>query len=270
MAKIINHQLDHQYIGFTRFMQFISSLDSYTFGEMKAGNPTDKVKKAVKQFQVTKLRRAIRTLIDQSDLEPVYEVTKTLLLTNPRYEFNALMNLLATADRAVLDDNEKTHLQAFIDYYKLLSDDHVLNTLDTGDYRTLSTPLVEYLTKEQAKAIVDANDDQVYVTTLLAPNNLPLRDIDSNPVVRVDHTKIDQEFDQSRATIEMLANQFDISQTAMIDLLRKTDLTLNDVRYIRQDWTTSARLMMAFDEKQVRTAISDALTNLARQMTAED
>ena len=62
MAKIINHQLDHQYIGFTRFMQFISGLDSYTFGEMKAGNPTDKVKKAVKQFQITKLRRAIRTL----------------------------------------------------------------------------------------------------------------------------------------------------------------------------------------------------------------
>ena len=263
MAKIINHQLDHQYIGFTRFMQFISSLDSYTFGEMKAGNPTDKVKKAVKQFQVTKLRRAIRTLIDQSDLEPVYEV-------NPRYEFNALMNLLVTADKSILSDNEKTHLQAFIDYYKLLSDDHVLNTLDTGDYRTLSTPLVEYLTKEQAKAMVDANDDRVYITTLLAPDDLPLRDIDSNPVIRVDHTKIDQEFDQSRTTIDMLANQFDLSQSAVIDLLRKTNLTLHDVRYIRQDWTTSARLMMTFDEQQVRTAISNALTNLAQQMTAED
>ena len=265
MAKIINHQLDHQYIGFTRFMQFISGLDSYTFGEMKAGNPTDKVKKAVKQFQVTKLRRAIRTLIDESDLEPVYEVTKTLLLTNPRYEFNALMNLLATADRAVLDDDEQAHLQAFINYYKLLSDDHVLNTLDTGDYRTQSTPLVEYLTKEQAKAMVDANDDRVYITTLLAPDNLPLRDIDANPAVRVDHSNIDQEFDQSRTTIEILANQFDLSH-----LLRKTNLTLTDVRYIRQDWTTSARLMMTFDEKQVRVAISDALTNLAQQMTAED
>ena len=118
--------------------------------------------------------------------------------------------------------------------------------------------------------MVDANDDQVYVTTLLAPNNLPLRDIDSNPVVRVDHDDADQEFDQSRTTIEILANQFDLSQSSVIDLLRKTDLTLNDVRYIRQDWTTSARLMMTFDEKQVRVAISDALTNLARQMTAED
>ena len=180
------------------------------------------------------------------------------------------MNLLAAADRAVLDDNEKTHLQAFIDYYKLLSDDHVLNTLDTGDYRTLSTPLVEYLTKEQAKAMVDANDDRVYITTLLAPDNLPLRDIDANPAVRVDHNNIDQEFDQSRTTIDMLANQFDLSQSAVIDLLRKTDLTLNDVHYIRQDWTTSARLMMTFDEQQVRTAISNVLTNLAQQMTAED
>lgn len=263
MAELINPEYDHQYISFTQLMRVFSDLRSYTFEESKDREFVRRMDKAGKTFRVTKLRNAVKQLLSLSDLQPVYEITSTLVLVNPRYEFNQIMRLLKSEHVDALSDELALQVEMFTKFYEsTISDEHVKTIMNQG---TLATPLVEYLTPAdfQRAENGEIDDTGLYVNTaIIASQTLPLQQIDKQ-VYRVDLQQVRQALTDDLLRIDQIADLLDVSYKTVTDLLQKSDLALSDAQFVRDRSASDARLLMAFDRKAVTQQLKLALQRIS-------
>lgn len=273
MAKLINPEYDHHYLSFTQATRLFSAVQSYTFEESKDREFVRRIDKASEAIQVTKLRTAVKQLIDLADLQPVYEITSTLALVNPRYEFNQIMGLFASKYVNELSDDLAEQVQAFKKFYEsTISDEHVRIVADGG---TLATPFMKYLTPAdfQRAENGEIDVDGLYVNSMsIASPTSPLSQLDGQ-VYHVDPSQVQQTLTDDLLQIDQIAEMLNVSYKTVTDLLQKSDLTLNDARFVRDNVTTNARLLMVFDRDVVAQQLTLALqrlSNSVNQLTASD
>lgn len=262
MAKLINPEYDHQYLSFTQATRLFSAVQSYTFEESKDREFVRRIDKASETIQVTKLRTAVKQLIDMADLQPVYEITSTLALVNPRYEFNQIMGLFASKHVSELPDDLAEQVTAFKKFYEsTISDEHVRTVADGG---TLATPFVKYLTQAdyQRAERGEIDDAGLVYASIIASQTLPLQQLDGH-VYRADPAQVNETLTDDLLEIDQIANMLDVSYKTVTDLLQKSDLTLNDTHFVRDNVTTNARLLMAVDRKLVAQQLTLALQRLS-------
>lgn len=268
MAKLINPEYDHQYLSFTQATRLFSAVQSYTFEESKDREFVRRIDKASETIQVTKLRTAVKQLIDLADLQPVYEITSTLALVNPRYEFNQIMGLFASKHVSELSDDLAEQVTAFKKFYEsMISDEHVEAVVNCG---TLATPFMKYLTPTdyQRAERGEIDDAGLVYASIIASQKLPLQQLDGH-VYRVDPSQVKETLTDDLFEIDQIANMLNVSYKTVTDLLQKSDLTLNDVYFVRDDNTSSARLLMAVDRKAVSQQLTLALQRLSWQLDNE-
>ena len=273
MAKLINPEYDHQYLSFTQATRLFSAVQSYTFEESKDRDFVRRIDKASEAIQVTKLRTALKQLIDLADLQPVYEITSTLALVNPRYEFNQLMGLFASKHVDELSDDLAEQVQMFKKFYEsIISDEHVETVAHGG---TLATPFMKYLTAADFQRAENGEIDVagLYVNSAIIGSRLsPLGQLDGH-VYRVDPSQVQQTLTDNLLQIDQIAEMLNVSYKTVTDLLQKSDLTLNDAYFVRDNVTTNARLLMVFDRDVVAQQLKLALQRLSdsvNQLTASD
>lgn len=263
MAKLINPEYDHHYLSFTQATRLFSAVQSYTFEESKDRDFVRRIDKASETIQVTKLRTAVKQLIDMADLQPVYEITSTLALVNPRYEFNQLMGLLESKYVSELSDDLAEQVNEFKKFYELtISDEHVKTVADGG---TLATPFMKYLTPADFQRAENGEIDVqgLYVNSAVIASQLsPLSQLDEH-VYQVDPSQVEQTATNGLLQIDQLADMLNVSYKTVTDLLQKSDLTLNDAHFVRDTVTTNARLLMAFDPNVVAQQLTLALQRLS-------
>lgn len=266
MAKLINPEYDHQYLSFTQATRLFSAVQSYTFEESKDREFVRALDKASAAIQVTKLRTAVKQLIDLADLQPVYEITSTLALVNPRYEFNQLMGLLASKYVGELSDDLAEQVQAFRKFYEsIISDEHVKAVAHGG---TLATPFMQYLTPAEFQQAENGeiDDHGLYAHTVIIASQLsPLSQLDGH-VYHVNPSQVQQTLTDDLLQIDQIAEMLNVSYKTVTDLLQKSDLTLNDARFVRDTVTTNARLLMAFDRDTVTQQLTLALQRLSNSV----
>lgn len=263
MAELINPEYDYRYISFTQLMRLFSDLRSYTFEESKDREFVRRMDKASKTFRVTKLREAVKQLLSSADLQPVYEITSTLVLVNPRYEFNQIMHLLESEHVNKLSDELALQVKMFTKFYEsTISDEHVKTIMNQG---TLAAPLVEYLTPAdfQRAENGEIDDTGLYVNTaIIASQTLPLQQIDGQ-VYRVDLRQVRQALTDDLLRIDQIADLLDVSYKTVTDLLQKSDLALSDAQFVRDRSASDARLLMAFDRKTATQQLKLALQRIS-------
>lgn len=267
MAKLINPEYDHHYLSFTQATRLFSAVQSYTFEESKDREFVRRIDKASEAIQVTKLRTAVKQLIDLADLQPVYEITSTLALVNPRYEFNQLMGLLASKHVDELSDDLAEQVKMFKKFYELtISDEHVKTVANGG---TLATPFMKYLTPADFQRAENGEIDVagLYVNSMsIASPTSPLSQLDGQ-VYWVDPLQVRQTLTDNLLQIDQLADMLNVSYKTVIDLLQKSDLTLNDAYFVRDNVTTNARLLMVFDYDVVAQQLTLALQRLSNSVS---
>lgn len=266
MAKLINPEYDHHYLSFTQATRLFSAVQSYTFEESKDREFVRLMDKASETIQVTKLRTAVKQLIDMADLQPVYEITSTLALVNPRYEFNQIMGLFASEYVNELSDDLVEQVQAFKKFYEsTISDEHVKTVVHGG---TLATPFMQYLTPAdyQRAERGEIDDAGLVYASIIASQKLPLQQLDGH-VYRADPAQVNEALTDDLLEIEQIANMLNVSYKTVTDLLQKSDLTLNDAHFVRDNVTTNARLLMAFDRKVVAKQLTLALQRLSNSVS---
>lgn len=267
MAKLINPEYDHHYLSFTQATRLFSAVQSYTFEESKDREFVRRIDKASEAIQVTKLRTAVKQLIDLADLQPVYEITSTLALVNPRYEFNQLMGLLASKHVDELSDDLAEQVKMFKKFYELtISDEHVKTVANGG---TLATPFMKYLTPADFQRAENGEIDVagLYVNSMsIASPTSPLSQLDGQ-VYWVDPLQVRQTLTDNLLQIDQLAEMLNVSYKTVIDLLQKSDLTLNDAYFVRDNVTTNARLLMVFDYDVVAQQLTLALQRLSNSVS---
>lgn len=266
MAKLINPEYDYHYLSFTQATRLFSAVQSYTFEESKDREFVRQMDKARDTIQVTKLRTAVKQLIDMADLQPVYEITSTLALVNPRYEFNQLMGLLESKHVSELSDDLAEQVQAFKKFYEsAISDEHVRTVADGG---TLATPFMKYLTPTdfQRAENGEIDVDGLYVNSAVIASRLsPLSQLDEH-VYWVDPSQVKQTATNGLLQIDQIADMLNMSYKTVTDLLQKSDLTLSDAYFVRDNVTTNARLLMAFDPNVVAQQLTLALQRLSNSV----
>ena len=266
MAKLINPEYDHHYLSFTQATRLFSAVQSYTFEESKDREFARSIDKASAAIQVTKLRTAVKQLIDLADLQPVYEITSTLALVNPRYEFNQIMGLLESKHVDELPDDLAEQVQMFKKFYEsTISDEHVRTVADGG---TLATPFMKYLTPTdfQRAENGEIDVDGLYVNSAIIGSRLsPLGQLDGH-VYRVDPSQVQQTLTDNLLQIDQIADMLNVSYKTVTDLLQKSDLTLSDAHFVRDNVTTNARLLMAFDRDVVTQQLTLALQRLSNSV----
>lgn len=264
MAKLINSKYDYQYISFTQVMRLFSAVQSYTFEESKDREFVRRIDKASETIQVTKLRTAVKQLIDLTDLQPVYEVTSTLALVNPRYEFNQLMGLFTSEYVDDLPDDLAGQVKMFKKFYETISDEHVETVVNHG---TLATPFMKYLTPAdyQRAERGEIDDTGLVYASMIASQKLPLQQLDGH-VYRADPAQVKETLTDDLLEIDQIANMLNVSYKTVTDLLQKSDLTLDDVQFVRDDNTSSARLLMAVDRKLVAQQLTLAMQRMIWQL----
>lgn len=263
MAKLINSEYDHHYLSFTQATRLLSAVQSYTFEESKDREFARRIDKASETIQVTKLRTAVKQLIDLADLQPVYEITSTLALVNPRYEFNQIMGLLVSEYADELSDDLAEQVHAFRKFYEsIISDEHVKTVVNGG---TLATPFMKYLTPADFQRAENGEIDVqgLYVNSAIIGSQLsPLGQLDEH-VYQVDPSQVQQTLTGGLLQIDQIASMLNVSYKTVTDLLQKSDLTLNDAHFVRDTVTTNARLLMAFDRDVVAHQLTLALQRLS-------
>lgn len=263
MAKLINPEYDHHYLSFTQATRLFSAVQSYTFEESKDRDFVRQMDKARDTIQVTKLRNAVKQLIDLTDLQPVYEITSTLALVNPRYEFNQIMSLFASEYVNELSDDLVEQVQAFEKFYEsTISDEHVKTVANGG---TLATPFMKYLTPADFQRAENGEIDVhgLYVNSAIIGSRLsPLGQLDGH-VYQVDPSQVQQTLTDNLLQIDQIADMLNVSYKTVTDLLQKSDLTLNDAHFVRDPATSSARLLMVFDRDTVAHQLTLALQRLS-------
>lgn len=265
MAKLINPEYDHQYLSFTQATRLFSAVQSYTFDESKDREFVRRIDKASETIQVTKLRTAVKQLIDLADLQPVYEITSTLALVNPRYEFNQIMGLFASKHVDELSDDLAEQVHAFKKFYEsTISDEHVKTVAHSG---TLATPFMKYLTPTdfQRAERGEIDDTGLVYASIIASQKLPLQQLDGH-VYRADPSQVKQTVTNGLLQIDQIADMLNVSYKTVTDLLQKSDLTLNNVYFVRDDNTSSARLLMAVDRKLVAQQLTLAMQRMIWQL----
>lgn len=268
MAKLINPEYDHQYLSFTQATRLFSAVQSYTFEESKDREFVRLMDKASETIQVTKLRTAVKQLIDMADLQPVYEITSTLALVNPRYKFNQIMGLLESKYVDELSDDLAEQVTAFKKFYEsTISDEHVRTVADGG---TLATPFMKYLTPVdyQRAERGEIDDTGLVYASIIASQKLPLQQLDGH-VYRADPAQVKETLTDDLLEIDQIADMLNVSYKTVTDLLQKSDLTLNDAHFVRDTVTSSARLLMAFDRKVVAQQLTLALQRMSWQLDNE-
>lgn len=265
MAKLINPEYDYQYLSFTQATRLFSAVQSYTFEESKDREFVRRIDKASETIQVTKLRAAVKQLIDLADLQPVYEITSTLALVNPRYEFNQIMGLLESKHVDELSDDLAEQVHTFRKFYEsTISDEHVKAVVNGG---TLATPFMQYLTPadyQQAER-GEIDDTGLVYASIIASQTLPLQQLDGH-VYRADPSQVKETLTDDLLEIDQIANMLNVSYKTVTDLLQKSDLTLNNVYFVRDDNTSSARLLMAVDRKLVAQQLTLAMQRMIWQL----
>ena len=263
MAKLINPEYNHHYLSFTQATRLFSAVQSYTFEESKDREFVRRIDKASETIQVTKLRTAVKQLIDMADLQPVYEITSTLALVNPRYEFNQIMGLFASKHVSELSDDLAEQVQAFKKFYEsTISDEHVKTVANGG---TLATPFMKYLTPADFQRAENGEIDVhgLYVNSAIIGSRLtPLGQLDGH-VYQLDPSQVQQTLTDDLLQVDQIADMLNVSYKTVTDLLQKSDLTLNDVQFVRDTVTSSARLLMAFDRDVVAQQLTLALRRLS-------
>lgn len=261
MAKLINPEYDHQYLSFTQATRLFSAVQSYTFEESKDREFVRRIDKASETIQVTKLRTAVKQLIDMADLQPVYEVTSTLALVNPRYEFNQIMSLFESKHVNDLPDDLAEQVNMFRKFYETISDEHVEAVVNHG---TLATPFMKYLTPAdyQRAERGEIDDAGLVYASIIASQTLPLQQLDGH-VYRADPAQVNEILTDDLLEIDQIADMLNVSYKTVTDLLQKSDLTLSDVHFVRDTVTTNARLLMAFDRDAVAQQLTLALQRLS-------
>lgn len=266
MAKLINPEYDHHYLSFTQATRLFSAVQSYTFEESKDREFVRLMDKASETIQVTKLRTAVKQLIDMADLQPVYEITSTLALVNPRYEFNQIMGLFASEYVNELSDDLVEQVQAFKKFYEsTISDEHVKTVAHGG---TLATPFMQYLTPAEFQQFENGeiNDHDLYAHTVIIASQLsPLGQLDGH-VYWVDPAQVKQALTDDLLEIDQIADMLNVSYKTVTDLLQKSDFTLGDVQFVRDDNTSSTRLLMAVDRKLVAQQLTLAMQRMILQL----
>ena len=267
MAKLINPEYDHQYLSFTQATRLFSAVQSYTFEESKNRDFVRTINKASETIQVSKLRTAVKQLIDLADLQPVYEITSTLALVNPRYEFNQLMGLFASEYVNELSDDLAEQVHTFKKFYEsTISDEHVRTVVHGG---TLATPFMKYLTPADFQRAENGEIDVagLYINSAIIGSRLsPLGQLDGH-VYRVDPSQVQQTSTDNLLQIDQIADMLNVSYKTVTDLLQKSDLTLNDAHFVRDSATSSARLLMAFDRDVVTKQLTLALQRMSDSVT---
>lgn len=267
MAKLINPEYNHHYLSFTQATRLFSAVQSYTFDESKDREFVRRIDKASETIQVTKLRTAVKQLIDMADLQPVYEITSTLALVNPRYEFNQIMGLFASKHVSELSDDLAEQVHAFKKFYEsTISDEHVKTVAHGG---TLATPFMQYLTPAEFQQAENGeiDDHDLYAHTVIIASQLsPLGQLDGH-VYWVDPAQVKETLTDDLLEIDQIANMLDVSYKTVTDLLQKSDLTLNDVHFVRDNVTTNARLLMVFDRDAVAQQLTLALQRLSNSVS---
>ena len=266
MAKLINPEYDHHYLSFTQATRLFSAVQSYTFAESKDQEFVRQMDKASAAIQVTKLRIAVKQLIDLADLQPVYEITSTLALVNPRYEFNQLMGLFESKHVDELSDDLAEQVQMFKKFYEsTISDEHVRTVADGG---TLATPFMKYLTPTDFQRAENGEIDVqgLYINSAVIASQLsPLSQLDEH-VYQVDPLQVQQTATDNLLQIDQIADMLNMSYKTVTDLLQKSDLTLSDVHFVRDNVTTNARLLMAFDPNVAAQQLTLALQRLGNSV----
>lgn len=266
MAKLINPEYDYHYLSFTQATRLFSAVQSYTFEESKDREFVRRIDKASETIQVTKLRTAVKQLIDLTDLQPVYEITSTLALVNPRYEFNQIIGLLASEHVDELSDDLAEQVHAFRKFYEsIISDEHVKTVADGG---TLATPFMKYLTPADFQRAENGEIDVagLYVNSAIIASQLsPLSQLDEH-VYQVDPSQVEQTATNGLLQIDQIADMLNMSYKTVTDLLQKSDLTLSDAYFVRDNATTNARLLMAFDRDVVAQQLTLALQRLSNSV----
>lgn len=262
MAKLINPEYDHHYLSFTQATRLFSAVQSYTFEESKDREFVRRIDKASETIQVTKLRTAVKQLIDLADLQPVYEITSTLSLVNPRYEFNQLMGLFTSEYVDDLSDDLAEQVKMFRKFYEsTISDEHVEAVVNHG---TLATPFMKYLTSAdfQRAERGEISDAGLVYASIIASQTLPLQQLDEH-VYRADPAQVNETLTDDLLEIDQIAETLNVSYKTVTDLLQKSDLTLSDAHFVRDTVTSSARLLMAFDRKVVAKQLTLALQRMS-------
>lgn len=194
-----------------------------------------------------------------ADLQPVYEITSTLALVNPRYEFNQLMGLFASEYVDELSDDLAEQVHAFKKFYEsTISDEHVRTVANGG---TLATPFMKYLTPADFQRAENGEIDVagLYVNSAIIASQLsPLGQLDGH-VYWVDPLQVQQTLTDNLLQIDQIATMLNVSYKTVTDLLQKSDLTLNDAHFVRDNVTSSARLLMAFDRDTAAQQLTLAL-----------
>ena len=263
MAKLINPEYDHHYLSFTQATRLFSAVQSYTFEESKDRDFVRTINKASETIQVSKLRTAVKQLIDLADLQPVYEITSTLALVNPRYEFNQLMGLFASEYVNELSDDLAEQVHTFKKFYEsTISDEHVRTVVHGG---TLATPFMKYLTPADFQRAENGEIDVagLYINSAIIGSRLsPLGQLDGH-VYRVDPSQVQQSLTDNLLQIDQIADMLNVSYKTVTDLLQKSDLTLSDAYFVRDSAASSARLLMAFDHDAVAQQLKLALQRMS-------
>lgn len=267
MAKLINPEYDHHYLSFTQVTRLFSAVQSYTFEESKDREFVRQMDKASEAIQVTKLRTAVKQLINMADLQPVYEITSTLALVNPRYEFNQIMGLLESKYVNELSDDLAEQVTAFRKFYEsIISDEHVRTVANGG---TLATPFMKYLTPTDFQRAENGEIDVqgLYVNSMsIASPTSPLSQLDEQ-VYQVDPSQVEQTATNGLLQIDQIADMLNMSYKTVTDLLQKSDLTLSDAYFVRDTVTTNVRLLMAFDHDTVAQQLTLALQRLSNSVS---
>ena len=224
MAKFDRKDWKNYYISRSVFTDVFSrALCQPNWHGDKADNPSAKAMDEWDQVRVTHLQHAVQKIIQYRQLKPIYDLTATFILRSPRYRLLDLLDIIANPELDTLTTDEQESIKHAKKFYQLLTDNHAKYGFKPGGYG------------DRVSFAYDA-DDIAEPATLIANAEGSLYQLDDGQLVDFN--------DQQWWPVDVIAQRmYHIKTATLIDLLIKSDLQMNDLKYASTDSRSQNRLV---------------------------
>lgn len=249
MAKFYRKDWEDYYISRSVFTDIFSQTLCYpNWRGDEADNPSKKALAEWNELRVTHFQHAVQKIIQHRRLKPVYDLTSTFALRNPRYRLLDLLDIVANPDLEVLTTEEQEAIKHAKGFYELLTDKHVERGFEPGGYG------------DQVSFVYD-KDDISDSDTSISKAEGSLYQLDDDQLVSFN--------DQEWWPLDVVAQKmYHIKTATFIDLLLKADLQMKNFKYASTDdhsWKRLVPMLKLSDVQKTMNDITAKLKNFGNQ-----
>lgn len=249
MAKFYRKDWESYYISRSVFTDIFSQTLRYpNWHGDDADNPSTKALAEWNELRVTHFQHAVQKIIQHRRLKPVYDLTATFVLRNPRYRLLDLLDIVAKPDLKALTAEEQEAINHAKRFYTLLTDKHAEHGFKPGGYG------------DRVSFVYDQDDITNSNAAILAAEG-SLYQLDDEQLVSFN----DQEWWPLDAVAQKM---YYIKTVTFIDLLLKSDLQMKNLKYASADdrsWNRLVPMLKLSDVQETMNDVTAKLKSLGNQ-----